>query len=374
LGEGRLLVVGDPFFLSRHRPLTEALARRLAMVREVPIAEGRTFREAAYLAQRFAAGRLWPLTRENLGEARQRFRKKPSSFDRISRLTAATIAKERDRAFVLQLFSMSTPVTVDAPFPYAHYIDMTMAQVRRAWPRWAPFDRERDYDAWIAREGGTYRGAARVFTFSDAARRSVINDYGADPNRVVMVGAAGTFRETGPSMRDYGNRTLVFNGSEFDRKGGDRVLAALRIVRERFPDATLTIVASSGAIDEPGVRCLGSLPRDQLFDLFDRTDVLLAPTRHDAFPGFVLESMSRGVVAVLSDAETMCEIVIDGRDGYVVSPPTPERLAARVIELFEDVDLLRELGTAGRDRIVRDWNWDAVAARMIDSLARDALV
>lgn len=374
MGDGRLLVVGDPFFLSRHRPLTEALAKRLAMVREVPIAEGRTLREAAFLARRFASGRLWPLTRENLSDARQRFRKLPSSFDRISRLTARTIAKEREREFVLQLFTMSSPVTADTPLPYAHYIDMTMAQVRRAWPRWAPFDRARDYDAWIAREGGSYRGAARVFTFSEAARRSVIGDYGADPNRVVVVGAAGTFREAGSSTRNYGSRTIVFNGSEFDRKGGDRVLAALRIVRERFPDATLTIVAHSGTIVEPGVRSLASLPRDQLFDLFDRTDVLLAPTRHDAFPGFVLEAMSRGVVAVLSDAEAMCEIVSDGRDGYVVSPPTPELLAARVIELFENPGLMRTLGTAGRDRIVREWNWDAVATRMIDSLARDGLV
>jgi glycosyltransferase involved in cell wall biosynthesis len=373
LGDGRLLVVGDPFFLSRHRPLTEALARRLTAVREIPIAEGRSVREAAYLGARLASGRLWPPTRANLGVARQRFRKEPSTFSRLSRLAATTLAKERDDEFVLQIFSMFSPAPSDGAYPYAHYLDMTMAQVRRRWPAWAPFDRERDYAAWIALEGASYRGAARVFTFSEAARRSAIDDYGVDPARAIAVGAAGNYREAGASARTYGNRTLIFNGSEFERKGGDRVLAAFRLVRERFPDAELTVVAHSDIVEEPGVRDAGRLPPGELFDRFDRTDVVLAPTRHDAFPGFVLEAMSRGVVAVLSDAEPMHEIVTDGKDGYVVSPPTPDRLAARVIELFERPELLRELGAAGRERVVREFNWDAVAARMIDSLARDGL-
>jgi phosphatidylinositol alpha-1,6-mannosyltransferase len=66
--------------------------------------------------------------------------------------------------------------------------------------------------------------------------------------------------------------------------------------------------------------------------------------------------------------------VADGRDGFVVSPPTAENLADRTIALLEDVGLLRTLGAAGRERVAREWNWDAVAARMIDSLAREALV
>jgi glycosyltransferase involved in cell wall biosynthesis len=371
---GRLLVVGDPFFLARHRPLTEALSKRLQRVREVPISEGRSVREALYLGGRLATGKIWPISRANLGVARQRFRKESSTFSRVSRLASETITKQRDGEFVLQIFSMFSPSPIDTAYPYAHYVDMTMAQVRRNWPAWAPFDRERDYQAWIALEGASYRGAARVFTFSKACRRSVIEDYGVDPRCVVAVGAAGNYREASDSDRGYGNYTLVFNGSDFDRKGGDRVLAAFRIVRDRFPDAHLSIVGYSGKIVESGVSNDGHLPTNELFEIFDRTDVVLAPTKHDAFPGFVLEAMSRGVVAVLSDAEAMDEIVTDGKDGYVVSPPTPENLAARVIQLFENPNKLRQLGAAGRERIVREFNWDAVAARMIESLQADGLI
>ncbi|MBD5604209.1 MAG: glycosyltransferase family 4 protein [Candidatus Eremiobacteraeota bacterium] len=374
MNRGRLLVVGDPFFLARHRPLTRALAKRRDGVEELAVDEGVTPHEIAVLAGAFVTGRLWPPTRANAGLARQRYRKTAARFARMSERTAGAVAERSDVDLVLHVFSMASPAAPAPAPPYAHYIDMTMAQVRRDWPPWAPFENERAYAAWIAKEGATYRGAARVFTFSEAARRSVIEDYGADPARVVAVGAAGFYNETDVRPRAYGNRTIVFNGSEFERKGGDRVLAAFRIVRARFPDASLTIVANDGIASEPGISLRGRVDRTALFEIFERTDVVLAPTRFDGFPGFVLEAMSRGVVPVLSDAEPMGEIVTDGVDGFVVSPPTPERLAATIVALFENPSSLGSLGAAARERVERDLNWDAVAARMLASLARDSLL
>ena len=180
-------------------------------------------------------------------------------------------------------------------------------------------------------------------------------------------GAAGHYEAAASGERAYGNRSIVFNGSDFARKGGDRVLAAFRLVRERFPDATLTIVAADVPA-EPGVTVSGNLGRPELFALFDRTDIVLAPTRLDILPGFVLEAMSRGVVPILSDAASMDEIVTSGCDGYIASPPTPEMLADYVGKLFSDDALLRAFGDAARARIVRDWNWEAVAGAMVASL------
>jgi glycosyltransferase involved in cell wall biosynthesis len=82
----------------------------------------------------------------------------------------------------------------------------------------------------------------------------------------------------------------------------------------------------------------------------------------------VLEAMSRGVVPILSDAASMNEIVSDGIEGYVVSPPSPLLLADRICALFENKALLTRMGTSARTRIENSWNWDAVAQAMIASL------
>ena len=191
-----MLVVGDPFFLARHRPLVEALRARLGDVVELPVYERALVPKAAYLTRALLAGQLWPPQRRTIRSALQRFDKEPTTFSRISRLAARSIAAiEPAPRMVLQFFSMSSPANALAPLPYAHYIDMTMAQVRRAWPPWAPFHSESRYARWLALEGASYRGAERVFTFSEATRRSVIEDYRALPERVVAVGAAGPLRK-----------------------------------------------------------------------------------------------------------------------------------------------------------------------------------
>jgi glycogen(starch) synthase len=368
-----MLVVGNPIFLARHRPLADALRKRLPSVEELPVREVAVAQKALYLARAVASGRLWPPGRAAAKKALQRFRKDAATFDRVSQLAARRLAETAADTFILQLFSMSSPGFGTARRRYAHYIDITMAMARRDWPPWAPFEHDRAYRDWIDREGATYRGAERVFTFSEATRRSVIEDYGARPERVVTVGAAGHYHEASSVGRHYGNQSLIFNGSDFERKGGDRVLEAFRMIRARFSAATLTVVANRTIAPEPGLHLPGYMSRRELFALFDSTDVVLAPTRMDVLPGFVLEAMSRGTVPVLSDAASMDEMITNGEHGYIVSPPTPALLAERVASVLEDAALLRRLGAASQARILSDWNWDAVARRMLASLEQEPI-
>jgi glycosyltransferase involved in cell wall biosynthesis len=362
----RLAVTGNPFFLARHRQLTAAMRKHIADVVEVPV-EKSVFEKMKWLVQDGISGRIRLPLRQSIKMRMQAFAKQPSTFQELSALTATQIKTSNPTPeLVLQLFSMSSPAGA-AGVPYAHYIDITMAMAKRAWPEWAPFESDSEYGKWLELEGATYRRAERVFTFSEATRRSVIQDYGASASRVLTVGAAGHYDGASRQPRRYGNRAIIFNGSDFDRKGGDRVLAAFEIVRQRFPDASLTVVGCAAVKEYPGVRFEGKITRQHLFSLFDESDVVLAPTRLDVLPGFVLEAMSRGVVPVLSDADSMSEIITDGLEGHIVSPPVPALLADRICTLFGRNDRLSAMGAAARTRVTRSWNWDTVAQSMITS-------
>jgi glycosyltransferase involved in cell wall biosynthesis len=364
----RLLVAGNPFFLARYRHLTAALRKRIGDVTELPI-EKSTFEKMTFLVQDGVAGRIRLPLSQCLKMRMQAFAKQPSTFRELSTLTARQIKASQPRPeFVLQLFSMSSPAGA-AGVPYAHYVDITMAMAKRAWPAWAPYKADSEYGKWLELEGATYRGAERVFTFSEATRRSVIADYGASAERVLAVGAAGHYDGIGHQQRRYGTQAIIFNGSDFERKGGDRVLAAFEIVQQRFPEASLTIVGKSAVKERRGVRVAGNITRQRLFSLFDTSDVVLAPTRLDMLPGFVLEAMSRGVVPILSDADSMNEIITEAVEGYIVSTPEPPVLAQRICGLFENDTLLTRMGTAARKRIEASCTWDAVAQAMTTSLA-----
>ncbi len=365
----RLLVVGDPFFLDRHRPLIVALRGHFGIVDELAVRDPAPLPRALAGLAALVRGELRPPLRPALRALRDRFEKRPATFARKSRATARRIAALSPAPdVVLQLFGMSSPRAPGATsaVPYAHYSDFTMALAARDWPAWAPYHNPAALERWEALEGESYRGAVRAFGFAASTVASFVADYGVAPERAVAVGAAGRYETVG-ATRAYGSRRIIFNGSDFARKGGDLALAAFRLVRERVPDAALAVVGTGALPAEPGLEACGPVPRAEVFALLDGADVVLAPARADMLPGFVSEAMSRGCVPVVSDRPGVADAVRDGEEGFVV-PLEATAIAAAVMRVLDDPGLAARLGSGARARVERDWNWTAVAAKIATEL------
>src|SRR5205823_1347477 len=82
-----------------------------------------------------------------------------------------------------------------------------------------------------------FQRAARLVTWSEWARRSLVDDYGVDDARIRVLppGAAAGFFELGarrlatpPRLKCSGRAVrLLFVGNDFKRKGGEQLLASL---------------------------------------------------------------------------------------------------------------------------------------------------
>ena len=92
-------------------------------------------------------------------------------------------------------------------------------------------------------EAETARLARHVFTTSELARRSFIEDYGCDPQLVTAVGGGANTIATGARPEPEGPPRALFVGYDFERKGGEIVLKAWSEVRRRVPAAELLIAA-----------------------------------------------------------------------------------------------------------------------------------
>src|SRR5689334_14469189 len=123
------------------------------------------------------------------------------AFDRHAREAGLALRALRPAPqIVLQngaLFGPGDP----PPFPYVLLLDHT-----RALAEASPGFREAGVApplhygrGWFAREAAVYRNAAALATFSLNAARSLVRDYGVDPDRVHVVGAgANVFPEIAP--------------------------------------------------------------------------------------------------------------------------------------------------------------------------------
>jgi glycosyltransferase involved in cell wall biosynthesis len=79
-------------------------------------------------------------------------------------------------------------------------------------------------------------------------------------------------------------------------------------------------------------------------------DVLVLPSRFEAFPAAVVEAMLAGLPVVATDVGSVAEAIVDGETGLVVAPDDPGALAAALGRVLADPALRASFGAAGRAR------------------------
>jgi glycosyltransferase involved in cell wall biosynthesis len=271
---------------------------------------------------------------------------------------------------IVQLQTLCSSRSAGSDAPYVIYTDNTMALTQRVYPRLAPLSPAL-IDGWQQFEAEVCHGAASVCTFSEFARRSVIDDYGCDPNNVVAIGAGANQLVESLEDKDYSSRRALFVGHPFEFKGGKVLLEAWRLVRGQLDDAELVIV---GAKRDPargfgnGVDWRGWIDRDELARLYRSATAFVLPSMFDAWGHVFVEAMGHGLPCIGNDVCAMPELISDGITGRIVPRGDPEALAEAIIELLSDPDKAERMGRAGYARVLAELTWPKVAERLLQSV------
>ena len=218
-------------------------------------------------------------------------------------------------------------------------------------------------DAAVAKATGVVHSSfgypEQVIAFTERLRTRYISG-GLDPARVHVVpipmGASGYRRDRADPPRHIG-----FVATDFEAKGGPVVLRAFAQVRERLPDARLTVVGSTPRSDprelqKSGITWIGHVPREELLaDLIPSFDVFAYPTAFDGLPLVVLEALSAGVPVATSDYEALPEMIGHGRAGRVSPVGDSNALARNLVELL-DPDTNGEMRAAAAEFFDRTYD------------------
>jgi glycosyltransferase involved in cell wall biosynthesis len=182
----------------------------------------------------------------------------------------------------------------------------------------------------------------------------------AGPSFARSVGVAGPF--------------LLFVGRLASNKGLIRLLEAFNAIARRDPTATLVLVGEDGgmaaAVDARTsalglagrVRRVGHVADDRtLAAAYREARALVLPSDYEAFGLVILEALAQGTPVVASKVGGIPEIVEDGRSALLVPPGSSSALAEALGRLWDDPDLGRRLGEAGRSTVVPRYTWEGVA-------------
>jgi glycosyltransferase involved in cell wall biosynthesis len=300
-----------------------------------------------------------------------------STFN-LGRLNIWLRSRYRDRAskaageldYVLQVRNIYLPASV----PYVVFIDSTSAMANRGWLAWRPSKPLQRVRFKI--EKAQFQGAKFIFTAGPQAARSVVEEYGIDGSKVRAVGGGINFERLPDSAelsvhRRARSPEILFVGIDFERKGGDLLVAAYLDLVARYPDLTLTLVGGRplNVPDHPNIRIVGKVfDRERMAALYRDASIFCLPARHEPYGLVVQEAMAFNLPCVVSDVGALPSVVKHGETGFVVPSESGRALVGALETLLVTPSLRSGFGKKGRARAETDLTWAAVAERMVSTL------
>lgn len=142
------------------------------------------------------------------------------------------------------------------------------------------------------------------------------------------------------------------------------ILRAFARVRERHPDAVLTIAHDGpeqarleSLADElkirDAVRFAGKVPPAEVPKLYDEADIYITTPDIDCMPGSILEALASGVPVVATRTGGIPYLVIDQVNALLVDLDDDRAVADAVLKLLGDAALVERLTAAGRAELAR---------------------
>lgn len=170
-----------------------------------------------------------------------------------------------------------------------------------------------------------------------------------------------------PDLESEGDFRILFPGGAKPGKGGDILFKSLPKVRKEIANFHVYValnvpqnhrlrrmVKTLGL--ERNVTFVGFLPKSEYRKLLSSVNVLVLPSRQEAYPISCLEAMALGKPVVATNTGGIPEIIEDGRNGILVSRD-PERIAEAILSLYRDPVLRKQMSQNNLKDIMRhDWS------------------
>lgn len=111
---------------------------------------------------------------------------------------------------------------------------------------------------------------------------------------------------------------------------------------------------------------LGQLNAEEVASFYSNARMVVFATRcYEGFPSVLLEAMSHGLPIICSRIGGLPEIVEEGVNGVLYEPVNAEELAARIQTLWQEPDLCKKLGDAGRKKLEEKYDAKKLMDRLI---------
>jgi phosphatidyl-myo-inositol dimannoside synthase len=249
---------------------------------------------------------------------------------------------------------------------------------------------------WMMRR--VLAGAEFAIANSENTSKILHEGWGVPMTRIRLLHPGVDIERFVPAPRDpdvrarlgWGDRPVILTvGRLQKRKGHDRLIEALPVIREAVPDLLYSIVGDGQERErlvelarrvgvEECVQFCGETGDDQLTACYQQCDLFVLPNREvdgdiEGFGMVLLEAQACGKAVVAGASGGTAEAMDVGRTGRIVCCDRVEEIAAVVCELLRDSALRETMGDAAHHWTASHFGWDVLARQAAEILGNGDL-
>ncbi|MEQ9000880.1 MAG: glycosyltransferase family 4 protein [Coleofasciculus sp. B1-GNL1-01] len=212
------------------------------------------------------------------------------------------------------------------------------------------------------------RSQGMLFAPTDTWNRLHIVHCGVDPALFNLV------------SHNQPGKQLLYVGRLAAAKGLPVLLESLAMLKSSHPEIILTVVGDGEDRAEleqmtarlelnNNVKFVGYKSQAEVREYMQETDVFVLPSFAEGVPVSLMEAMAAGVPVVTTQIAGVSELVENGVSGYIVPAGDSTTLADRIKTLLTEPQLRSQFGTAGREKIEKEFNLNHEVARFYRVMA-----
>jgi glycosyltransferase involved in cell wall biosynthesis len=161
----------------------------------------------------------------------------------------------------------------------------------------------------------------------------------------------------------------IFTGALIKRKGIHHLLEAWH--RLNLPEAELWLVGSVHDEAKPflkqfwrdNIRIVGFVPDPESY--LSQSTVHIFPSQWEGSAKVIYEAAACGLPQITT--REAGDVVRDGVEGIIVQPGDVDVIAAAIERLHAHPEIVEQMGSAARRRVVQNFTWDHFRTRLLDA-------
>jgi glycosyltransferase involved in cell wall biosynthesis len=180
-----------------------------------------------------------------------------------------------------------------------------------------------------------------------------------DNSKIYVIPNGGNFNYDGLKVFNKKKIKILYLGNFIKSKGILDFLSSGDYLPKKYKDKIVFQIVGAHVDCENDIKDILRSRLDLKFDnlgtlsgkekriVLANADIFVFPTyyRNEGHPWVIVEALAAGLPIISTDRGAIIESVIDGYNGYIVKPKSPQHITEKIIKLIDDENLLNQMST-----------------------------